>query len=165
MRKKYNPNGLFASLPDEEVNNIKEDATEKNTSEEKALPKASQSAASEHKLYTEQPVYVLSYTLLKQLIDLFRRMPRDLRFTLGKRMLDAMMDEVTNVFHAFKQVKERLAYIQQAQKQIAEVQLYLRLLSDLGIMSGKQYVSTLPLTVDITKQLRAWRDYTYRHRS
>lgn len=159
MREKYNPNGLFASLPDEDANKPKDKAAEA-TAPQKPLPKPS---TSEHKLYTEQPVYVLSYTLLKQLIDLFRRMPRDLRFTLGKRMLDAMMDEVTNVFHAFKQVKERLAYIQQAQMQIAEVQLYLRILSDLGVMSGKQYVSTLPLTVDITKQLRAWRDYTYRH--
>lgn len=155
----YNPNGLFALLPDEDANNPK-DQVVKATALKEPIPKSS---TSERKLYSEQPVYVLSYTLLKQLIDLFRRMPRDLRFTLGKRMIDAMMDEVINVFHAFKQIKERLAYIKQAQKQIAEVQLYLRLMSDLGVMSNKQYVSTLPLTVDITKQLRAWHDYTYRH--
>lgn len=159
MRESYNPKGLFVPLPDEEINKPK-DQIAKAIAPQESIPKPS---TSERKLYSEQPVYVLSYTLLKQLIDLFRRMPRDLRFTLGKRMLDAMVDEVVNVFHAFKQIKERLAYIQQAQKRIAEVQLYLRLMSDLGVMSNKQYVSTLPLTVDITKQLRAWRDYTYRH--
>lgn len=153
MKKKYDPNGLFSSLSEEKTDMPYEEQ------------KVAKPQAKERRLYTEQPVYVQSYSLLKQLVVLFRRIPRDLRFTIGKRMLDAMMDEVVSVFHAFKQEKERLAYVKQAQKQIAEVQLYLRLLNDLAVMSNRQYLSTLPMTSDIAKQLRAWYDYTYRRQS
>lgn len=153
MKKKYEPNGLFASLPEEKENELSDKSN------------ASSKKSSERRLYTEQPVYVQSYSLLKQLIVVFRRMPRDIRFTIGKRMLDVMMDEVTSVFHAFKHVKERLSYIQQAQKQISEVQLYLRLLNDLAVISNRQYLYTLPLTSEIAIQLRAWYDYTYRRQS
>ena len=58
MKKKYDSNGLFASFSDEKADMPHEEQ------------KVAKPQAKERRLYTEQPVYVQSYSLLKQLVVL-----------------------------------------------------------------------------------------------
>lgn len=114
--------------------------------------------------YTEQPVYVESYMLVKDLAGAFQRMPRDVRFTIGKRMLDSMLDELICVFHAFKEPQgSKAPLIRQALRHMEDAQLCLRLLNDLHALSDKFFVHTLPLSASVVKQLRAWATYASRH--
>ncbi len=120
------------------------------------------STAKKPKVYTDQPVYVRSYTLLKELTVCYSRIPRDLRYTLGSRMLEAMTDEVMNVVHAFKTAKGKAPFIKEAMLRLEEVKVYLRLLKDVDAISTKFYLHTLPLTADVTTQLASWHNFTQR---
>lgn len=121
-----------------------------------------QSLPTKPKHYSDQPVYVRSYTLLKELTTCYSRIPRDLRYTLGSRMLEAMTDEVMNVSHAFKRQKGKVAFISDAMVKLEEVQVYLRLLKDVGAISTKFFLHTLPITTDVATQLSAWYRYAQR---
>lgn len=120
------------------------------------------STAKKPKAYTDQPVYVRSYTLLKELTVCYSRIPRDLRYTLGSRMLEAMTDEVMNVVHAFKTAKGKTPFIKEAMLRLEEVKVCLRLLKDVDAISTKFYLHTLPLTADVTTQLASWHNFTKR---
>ena len=115
------------------------------------------------KLYTEQPVYVKSYTLLKELTVCYSRIPRDIRYTLGTRMLNAMADEVMSVALAFKATKGKDALIRDAAAHLEETKVMLRLLKDVGAISTKFFLHTLPITADITVQLSSWARYAGRN--
>ncbi len=112
------------------------------------------------KLYVEQPVYVRSYTLLKELTTCYSRIPRDIRYTLGTRMLNAMTDEVMCVIHAFKSARGKDVYIRNAILHLEETQVLLRLLKDIGAVSTKFFLHTLPISADIATQLNSWARYT-----
>ncbi len=115
------------------------------------------------KLYTEQPVYVKSYTLLKELTVCYGRIPRDIRYTLGARMLNAMTDEVMSVALAFKATKGKESLIGDAAAHLEETKVMLRLLKDVGAISTKFFLHTLPITADITVQLSSWARYASRN--
>jgi hypothetical protein len=121
-----------------------------------------QPSEKKYKHYSEQPVYVRSYTLLKELTTCYSRIPRDLRYTLGSRMLTAMTDEVMSVTHAFKTTKGKDAFIKDALLRLEEVQVCLRLLKDVGSISTKFFLHTLPITSDVATQLSAWYRYAKR---
>ncbi len=114
------------------------------------------------KLYAEQPVYVRSYTLLKELTTCYGRIPRDIRYTLGSRMLNAMTDEVMCVTHAFKSATGKEAFIREAILHLEETQVMLRLLKDIGAVSTKFFLHTLPISADIASQLNSWARYAGR---
>ena len=114
------------------------------------------------KLYSEQPVYVCSYTLLKELTVCYRSIPRDLRYTIGSRMLQNITDEVMSVAHAFKSPKGKDEFIWQALLRMQEVQVCLRLLRDVDAISTKYFLHTLPLTSNVTAQLTSWYRYAKR---
>jgi hypothetical protein len=114
------------------------------------------------KLYAEQPVYVRSYTLLKELATCYSRIPRDIRYTLGTRMLNAMTDEVMCVTHAFKSAKGKDVFIREAILHLEETQVLLRLLKDVGAVSTKFFLHTLPISADISTQLNSWARYAER---
>ncbi len=105
------------------------------------------------KLYTDQSVYVRSYTLLKELTVCYSRIPRDLRYTVGSRMLEAMTSEVMNVAYAFKSTKGKSQYIHEAMLRLEDVKICLRLLKDVNAISTKFFVHTLPFTAGVTSEL------------
>lgn len=127
-------------------------------------PTTQQIQAKKPKRYSDQPVYVRSYTLLKELTTCYSRIPRDLRYTLGSRMLEAMTDEVINVSHAFKTAHGKDAFIREAMLRLDEVQVCLRLLKDVGAVSTKFFLHTLPITSDVAMQLSAWYRYAKRQK-
>lgn len=112
--------------------------------------------------YSDQPVYVSSYTLLKELTVCYSRIPRDLRYTLGTRMLEAMTDVAVSVAWAFKTPKGKSPYIKQAARRMDEVKICLRLLRDLNAVSAKFFLHTLPLSAGVTSQLASWYHFTRR---
>jgi hypothetical protein len=105
---------------------------------------------------------VRSYTLLKELTVCYSRIPRDLRYTLGSRMLQTMTDEVMSVAHAFKTTKGKDAFIREAMLRMEEVQVCLRLLKDVDAISTKFFLHTLPITADVSTQLSSWYRYAKR---
>ena len=114
------------------------------------------------KSYSDQPVYVCSYRLLKELTVCYSRIPRDLRYTLGSRMLEAMTDVSVNVAWAFKTPKGKSPYIKQAARRMDEVKICLRLLRDLNAVSAKFFLHTVPLSSDVSSQLASWYHFTRR---
>jgi four helix bundle protein len=118
--------------------------------------------ASPKKGYFEQPIYVESYTLLKDLYICFHGLPRDWKFTLGNRMVNSMTNVVMATAHAFKSADDKLLHIEEAQRQLTETQVCLRMLKDVGGISTKFFLYTVPMTANIAAQLTSWSRYVKR---
>ena len=78
-------------------------------------------------------------------------------------MLNAMTDEVMSVVHAFKSAKGKDVLIKEALVKLEEVKVMLRLLKDIGAISTKFFLHTLPITTDIASQLTSWARYVERN--
>ena len=117
---------------------------------------------SSKKGYFDQPVYVKPYTLLKELYVCFHGLPRDWKYTLGNRMVNSMTNVVMATAHAFKSADDKLLHIEEAQRQLTETQVCLRMLKDVGGISTKFFLYTVPMTANIAAQLTSWSRYVKR---
>ena len=85
--------------------------------------------------YNNLPVYGKAYQLLLEITVLCSCLDRRFRYSLGE---------------------DRLENIKQSRRALAEVQLCLRLLNDLKVITDKRYVPFMVITDDISEQLSKW---------
>ncbi len=110
--------------------------------------------------YTDLPVYNDCLTLLVFYEQLIEHMPRDKRFGVGGEARKSMIDVMVCVYKANKSVVGRKENIAAALENMVRVQILLRLLNELKVISAKQFMMTAEQTVNITKQLGAWHNKT-----
>ena len=124
-----------------------------------ATPPKQQQQQTQQQQYWQQPVYSAAYRLGRELIGCFRRLPRDLRYILGERMLNAATDVIIEIALAYRTPRStaKTRHIVRAHEQSEEIRITVRLLKDTGTISEKYYLNLLPLIADIAKQLAAWR--------
>lgn len=105
--------------------------------------------------YDNLPVFKASYTLLLILFSGMRHMQRDLRFTLGERIKNEMLDLVINIYRANSRADKK-ALLLSARENIEMVRMLLRLAFDLKQFPVKDFALASEKVENISKQLTAW---------
>ncbi|MEW6462969.1 four helix bundle protein [Ectopseudomonas khazarica] len=107
------------------------------------------------------PIYQLARDLTGLAVSLTRNMPRDLKRTLGDRVLDQCFDMSLLIFRAnVAQGTDRLGHIQQLLERNQVAELTLRLCVDHRLISTKQYAKAIEITDQIGKQATGWKKHT-----
>lgn len=106
-------------------------------------------------LYSELPVYKVTYELLREVVMLARNVNRDYRFTLCSDLREKLTEIMIRIYRANRTV-EKKPHIAEARELLVEVKIYVRILADFRQISDKQYASLANKSELISKQLAAW---------
>ena len=106
-------------------------------------------------MYFELPVYNDCMKLLVTLDRFSCNMSRDYKFTTGQRMRGLLTNMIVLIYRANK-TRDKKPVIAEIKEGLLEVQVLCRMLSEIGQISGKQYVVLAEQTASIGKQLTAW---------
>jgi hypothetical protein len=100
--------------------------------------------------YTNLPVFRSSYDLMIEVFNLCGSLPKDDRHTVGERLKNTCMDLNLGICeaHASDDKSEALG---RCRRYVMEIQLYLRMLFDLGRLSVERYAA-LSEQVEETKR-------------
>lgn len=100
-------------------------------------------------------VYGDAYALALEMCRLCANLDRTYRYSLGEELRTNAIRMVLDIDAASKS-KEGTGSIISAEDRLREIQLCLRILSDLGSIPKKRHVSFVESTDNISKQLAAW---------
>lgn len=106
-------------------------------------------------IYTNLPVYKASYALMLEIAWLMPDVPRDCRYTIGQDLRTKIMEIITLVYKA-NRTRHKVDIISKMRESLLEVQVYIRLMSDLRYISERKYVSLMEQTSAISKQMSSW---------
>ena len=105
--------------------------------------------------FNSLPVYGSAYRLAVEATQMAARLDRNYRYSLGEDIRRGIKEALLRISLAGKG-EDREDNVRSARLAIMDVQLSLRLLSDLRILPDKRYVYFLEMTEDIMKQLSNW---------
>lgn len=114
--------------------------------------------------FNSLPVYGLAYRLAVEATEMAARLERNYRYSLGEDIRVGVKKAVLSITLAGRG-EEREANVHTAGISMLDVQLSLRLLSDLKALPDKRYVYFLEITEDIMKQLSNWERSLSKHGS
>lgn len=106
-------------------------------------------------IYYNLPIYKASYQLLLEVTRLLGSIPRIHRYTIGQDVHRKLMDIIVMIYRANK-TYDKVTTIAQMRETLLEVQVDLRLLSDLRGISEGQYAQLIDLTAQMSKQMAGW---------
>ena len=106
-------------------------------------------------MYYELPVYNDCMKLLVTLDRFSSNMSRDYKFTTGQRMRELLTNMIVLIYRA-NRIRDKRSIISEVKENLLEVQVLCRMLSEIGQISGKQFVALAEQTACIGKQLTAW---------
>lgn len=106
-------------------------------------------------LYSELPVYKVSYELLRDVMMLMRNVSRDYRYSLCRDLQERLIQIMLCIYRANK-TTEKKQHIAQARELLVEVRIYIRLLADFHQISARQYALLTDKSELMSKQLSAW---------
>ncbi len=106
-------------------------------------------------MYYELPVYNDCMKLLVTLDRFSTNMSRDYKFTTGQRMRELLTNMIVLVYRA-NRIRDKKCIISEIKENLVEVQVLCRMLSEIGQISGRQFVALAEQTACIGKQLVAW---------
>lgn len=109
-------------------------------------------------IYTNLPVYKASYSLMLAVNKIMQDSPRECRYTLGQDVRRKIMDIILQIYQA-NRIRTKLDKILRMRESLLEVQVYLRLMSDMRYISDKKYMMLADMTADISKQMSSWERY------
>ena len=114
----------------------------------------------------ESPLYVRTYDLLLWLIPQVQKFPREHRFTLSERIQRLALDFQDSLVAAGKaQGAARLERLRQADLQLAQLRVWIRLARDLQALSIRRYEHAARLVSEIGRLLGAWIQNTCRQKA
>ena len=106
------------------------------------------------------PIYQLAQDLTGLATDLTKNMPRDLKRTLGEKVLVECIDMSILIFRAnVAQGAERIGFIQQLLERNQVVELILRLCVDRRLISRAQYARAIEITEQLGRQATGWKKH------
>jgi hypothetical protein len=107
-------------------------------------------------LHTSLPIHKTGYDLHATVAGLVMNLPRNVKATLGNRMLDAAMAMLLLVREA-NQASDKVPHISQLLERLEVLELLLRTCLDLRFISHGQWARAVELTDSIGKQAGGWR--------
>ena len=104
---------------------------------------------------SQSPVYADAYRLVLETTTLCCGLDRRFRYSLGEDIRLGAKRVLLHITWALKG-EDRIVNIAAARHDLSDVQLCLRLLNDMKVISDKRYVPFLEMTESIAKQLSNW---------
>jgi hypothetical protein len=107
-------------------------------------------------LHTQLPIYKVTYELFKVTTEMTRNMPRDFKASLGGEIRKECVALLVLVFRA-NTSENKFPHLTALLERNQVVELLLRLCTDMGFISHKNYGKAIELTDQIGKQANGWR--------
>ena len=106
-------------------------------------------------IYTNLPIYKASYSLLLDINRMMPNVPRDCRYSIGQELRKKIMEIIVLIYRA-NRTRGKLSIISKMRESLLEVQVYIRLMSDMKYISERKYINLVEQTTSMSKQMSAW---------
>ncbi len=106
-------------------------------------------------IYTNLPIYKATYMLMLEVSRMMPDMPRDCRYSLGQDTRKKIMEMIILIYRA-NRTKGKVSLILKMREVLLEIQVYIRLMSDMRYISEGKYLNLAEQTSTMSKQLSAW---------
>lgn len=106
-------------------------------------------------IYTNLPIYKASYSLLLEINRMMPSVPRDCRYSIGQELRQKIMEIIILIYRASR-IKKKVFTISKMRETLLEVQVYIRLMSDMKYISERKYAQLIEQTTSMSKQMAAW---------
>jgi len=103
----------------------------------------------------ESPIFSRTYDLLRWLIPVTTKFPRQQRFVLAEALQRTALRFQERLIEAARAV-DPLPSLRQADTDLTKLRLYLRLCRDLGLMSPGQYMHVARMVDEVGRLLGGW---------
>ncbi len=112
--------------------------------------------------YHHLTIYKASYEFLEYFALIFNQYSREYRFTIGERLLNAIIDFIFLIYKAnsAKTPIERFKILQTMDEKMQIIEVSLRLSNGVKCLSKEKYINCAMKTAEISKQLGGWIAYT-----
>ena len=107
-------------------------------------------------LHSQLPIYKVARDLFYQAVTFNRKIPRELRNSVGSRLVGDTFELVMLVFRANSATDKR-PYLDNMIEQSVAAGMLFRLCFDFHIINEKEYATATELTNSIGKQANGWR--------
>lgn len=101
-------------------------------------------------------IYKTTYELSHQVLKATRHFPRDLKATLGQRMIDITMSMVINIYRANAARSGRAEIVQKVLEEVAVIEMAIRLSKDQREITPQKQGELIELTDSIGRQAYRW---------
>ena len=110
-------------------------------------------------MHTELAIYKASMGLLYLATNLTRNIPRDLKQSLGKRVIDECIDVLMLVARA-NSTQDKRPHLTEIVEKVHVIEFLMRLFKESRFISIAQHAKAIEVTTSIGKQANAWKRYT-----
>lgn len=110
-------------------------------------------------MHTELAIYNAAIGLLHMATTLTRNIPRDLKQSLGKRVIDECIEVLMLIARA-NATQDKRPHLTLLVEKVQVVEFLMRLFKDNRFISVPQHAKAIEVTASIGKQANAWKRYT-----
>jgi len=105
----------------------------------------------------QSPIFVKTYDFLLWLIPVTLKFPKSQRFLLAERLDDMALDFYDLILEAVQEAEHTDARLDEADKLLTKIRLYVRLSFDLGCISKGQWEHAGRLMDEIGRLIGGWK--------
>ena len=105
--------------------------------------------------YDQLPVYKTTYDLFLSIFHVCQNMERDIKFTIGERLKNEIIELQINVFRANCR-EDKCALLDSARENVEVIRLLLRVLNDMKQIKLEKFVDLNASLESVSRQLVAW---------
>lgn len=110
-------------------------------------------------MHTDLQIYKVSLGLLQMATNLTRNIPRDLKQSLGKRVIDECIDVLMLIARA-NSTRDKSPHLTLLVEKVQVIEFLMRLFKDSRFISVPQHATAIEVTTSIGKQANAWKRST-----
>lgn len=110
-------------------------------------------------MHTELAIYKAASGLLHIATNMTRNVPRDLKQSLGKRVIDECIDVLMLIARA-NATQDKRPHLTLLVEKVQVVEFLMRLFKDSRFISISQHAQAIEVTTSIGKQANAWKRST-----
>jgi len=110
-------------------------------------------------MHTELSIYKASLGLLQMATTLTRNIPRDLKQSLGKRVIDECIDVLMLIARA-NSTQDKSPHLTLLIEKVQVIEFLMRLFKESRFISVGQHANAIEVTTSIGKQASAWKRST-----
>ena len=106
--------------------------------------------------YDQLMVYKTSYDLTVEVMRLSKKLPRELRFTLGERVINSTVEMMISIYRVNIEQANKFDKLGIAREELETLRLLVRIIKDLQYVSVAYFTTLSEMIESISKQLTAW---------
>lgn len=110
-------------------------------------------------MHTDLSIYKSSLGLLQMATNLTRNIPRDLKQSVSKRVIDECIDVLILIARA-NAAQDKRPHLTRLVEKVQVIEFLMRLFKESRFISVPQHARTMEITTSIGKQANAWKRST-----